>query len=184
MPKRSGLTAKQRRFVEQYLIDLNATQAAIRAGYSERTANKVGPRMLVNVGVVTAVNRAIEERSKRTEITQDSVLQELGRIGFSDMRQFTQWGPDGVVLNDCATLDADAARCVAEVSQTTSKDGGSLKFRLHDKVSALEKLGKHLGMFVDRHELTGANGAPLLPPGAIQVTLVAASHAESNGDSD
>ena len=71
------------------------------------------------------------------------------------MRQFTTWGPSGVTLRDSAELDEDAARCVAEVSETTSKDGGSVKFKLHDKVGALTLAGKHLGMFTERVEHTG-----------------------------
>jgi len=151
------LTDRQRRFVDEYLIDLNASEAARRAGYSAKTANVQGPRLLGNVSVAAAIAKAQTRRSERTQITQDAVLTELARIGFSDMRRFSTWGPNGVTLIDSDSLDEDAARCVAEVSQSTSKDGGKLSFKLHDKVSALEKIGKHLGMFIDRHDITSGD---------------------------
>ena len=88
------------------------------------------------------------------------MLEELARIGFSDMRRFTTWGPDGVRMHASAALDEDSARCVAEVSQTINAQGGALKFKLHDKVSALTLVGKHLGMFVDRLDHTTA-GQPV-----------------------
>ena len=150
--RRRPLTLKQQRFVDEYLIDLNATQAAIRAGYSKRTAEQQGFQLLKKTSVQAAVQEAIRKRSERTEITQDRVLQELAKIGFSNMKDFVEWGPDGVTLKESAEMDGDAALCVAEVYQTTTQHGGTVKFKLHDKVSALEKIAKHLGMFSDDPE--------------------------------
>ena len=141
-----GLTPKQSRFVEEYLIDMNATQAAIRAGYSAKTANEQAARLLANVSISDAVRLAMQSRSERTNITADRVLQEFARIGFSDMRRFTTWGPSGVSLIASSTLDPDDARCVAEVSQTVTEVGGALRFKLHDKVAALTQMAKHLGI--------------------------------------
>ena len=143
------MTPKQSRFVDEYLIDLNATQAAIRAGFSAKSAHVTASRLLSNAKIAAAVASAMTSRSKRTLIEADAVLAELARIGFSDMRKFATWGPSGVSLLNSAGLDEDSARCVAEVSETTSKDGGSIKFKLHDKPSALVSLGKHLGLFQD-----------------------------------
>ena len=146
------LTAKQQRFVEEYLVDLNATQAATRAGYASKTARQQGARLLSNVNIQLAVAEAQADRSRRTQITQDQVLEELGKIAFSSMRAYAEWGPDGVRLNpsDALTEDQDAA--VAEASQTVTQHGGSLRIKLHDKVQALHLLGKHLGMFNNRSE--------------------------------
>lgn len=149
------ITPKQQRFVDEYVIDLNATQAAIRAGYSEKTATTQGPRLLDNVGVLAAIKLGIDARSKRTEITQDRVLQEFARLAFSNMKDFAEFGPDGVTLKDLATMDEDASRCVAEVSESKSKDGGSIRFKLHDKNSALANVARHLGMFTDKVEHSG-----------------------------
>jgi phage terminase small subunit len=150
------LTPKQLRFVEEYLIDLNATQAAIRSGYSEKTAKVIGAENLTKPDIAAAIKAAQAARSQRTQITADMVVQELARIGFSNMRSFTKFGPDGVTLKDIDDLDEDAARCIAEVSETKTKDGGSIKFKLHDKKGALDSLGRHLGIFVDKTEHSGS----------------------------
>lgn len=140
-------TARQRRFVEEYLIDLNATQAAIRAGYSTKTAQVIGAQNLTKPMVAEAIQRAVAKRSQRTGITSDRVVAELGRIAFSDMREFATWGAGGVRLKSSEALLEDAARCVAELSQTVTQHGGTIRFKLHDKVAALAKLAEHLGMF-------------------------------------
>lgn len=168
------LTDKQATFVEEYLKDLNATQAAIRAGYSAKTAQEQSSRLLSNVMVQEAVQRAMDARAKRTEITQDRVLRELARIGFSDLRKLLKWtGNDPrmdleaaeesgeveitaanvIHLFDSDSLDDDIAACISEISQT--KDG-AIKVKLYDKRAALVDIGKHLGMFVTKVEHSGA----------------------------
>lgn len=143
----SKLTPKQQLFVAEYLADLNATKAAIRAGYAEKSARITASKMLTKANIQAAIEEAFQARIQRVEVTADQVVEELARLGFSDMRSFTKWGPDGVVLKHSEDLDEDAARCVAEVSQTVTLGGGSIKFKLHDKKGSLELLGKHLGMF-------------------------------------
>jgi phage terminase small subunit len=155
------LTPKQEMFVKEYLVDLNATQAAIRAGYSQATAMEQGYQLLRKTSVQTALQVAMNARSQRTEITADRVLEELAKLAFSDMRDFAKWSEAGVTLISSDQLSAEAAACVSEVSQTITKDGGSIKFKLHDKKSSLELLGKHLGLFVERHEHTGKGGGPI-----------------------
>lgn len=149
------LTDKQRRFVEEYLVDLNATQAAIRAGYSKKTAEVQAHQLLKKTLVSKAIHQAMEARSERTAITADMVLVELGRIGFSNMSHYAHWNDNGVSLLDSNDLTEDAARCVAEVSQTVTEAGGSIKFKLHDKVGALDKIARHLGMYKEQVELGG-----------------------------
>jgi len=161
-----ALTPKQARFVEEYLIDLNATQAAIRAGYSEKTAQEQGSRLLSNVMVAKAIQDAMASRSKRTEIDQDKVLGELAKIGFLDIRKAVKWGrspidtesenasPNGLGLYPVELVPSDemddaTAAAVSEVSLTQV----GVKIKVHDKLAALEKIGKHLGMFVDRQEI-------------------------------
>ncbi len=157
-----ALTIKQQRFVDEYLKDLNATQAAIRAGYSKKTADQQASRLLTNVKVREYLAERQDDRSKRTEITQDMVLRELAKIGFSDIRKVVRWGetqvrmvdgeddgPEdmvpyhGLALIDSAEVDDATAAAIAEVSQ--SRDG--LKVKLHDKKGALVDIGRHLGMF-------------------------------------
>lgn len=144
-----NLTARQARFVQEYLVDLNASAAARRAGYSPRSAETNGNRMLRNAQVAAAVRVAKAERERRTEITTDRVLRELARVAFFDPRKL--FGADGQPL-PIAELDDDAAAVVAglEVSVTHNDDGSVTrvaKIKLADKLAALEKLGRHLGLF-------------------------------------
>ena len=147
------MTRKQDRFVKEYLIDLNATQAAIRAGYSPKTANEQGARLLANVSVQEAIAKAMAERSKRTGISQDRVIQELARIAFVN--------PQNLINPKDASVKADATEddlaCIQSVKVKTM-DGAKGKsvereVRLNDKMKALELLGKHLGMFKDKLEV-------------------------------
>lgn len=87
----SGLKPKQQAFVDEYLVDLNATQAAIRAGYSERTANEQGARLLANVSVQAAIRERMRDREERTEITQDKVLKRWWDIATADPNELVQY---------------------------------------------------------------------------------------------
>lgn len=157
-----ALTPKQRRFVDEYLIDLNATQAAIRAKYSVKTAASIGEENLRKPEIAEAVLQRMKDREKRTEITQDKVLTELAKIGFSDIRKVVRWGETmvrmvdaeegegedlvpyhGLALIDSTEVDDDTAAAIAEVSQ--GRDG--LKVKFHDKKGALVEIARHLGMF-------------------------------------
>ena len=146
------LTPRQQRFVAEYLIDLNATAAARRAGYSTRTAHNQGPRLLANVEVQQAIQLSMSRREDRTQIKADNVLNELAKIAFSDLRSFVEWNATAVTLKDSAGLAPEASACVSEVSQTVSEGGGSIRFKLHDKVAALKLLGEHLGLFDNRRD--------------------------------
>ena len=166
----AALTNKQQRFVEEYLIDLNATQAAIRAGYSEKTAEQQGFQLLKKTSVSKAVTEAQKRRSDRTEVTADMVVKELARIGFSDLRNMLT--PNGSLL-DPQDWDDDTAAAISSIEVVTNtgeggkdEDGRKIvehthKIKVWDKNSALEKLAKHLGMFVEKHEHTGPNGGPV-----------------------
>lgn len=155
------LTPKQQRFVEEYLVDLNATQAAIRAGYSQKTAGQIGERLLKKVEIQQALTERMKAREQRTEVTQDKIVKELAKIAFGDPRNVMSWGPNGVNLKDSADLTDDQAAFVSEVSETTTEHGGSLKLKTNDKLKALDLLAKHLGMFKDKVEVTGKDGGPV-----------------------
>jgi phage terminase small subunit len=163
------LTAKQERFVQEYLIDLNATQAAIRAGYSAATAEPAASRLLRNVKVSEAIAAAQAERSERTKVKADDVLRELARIGFSDVMMHYALDDDGrVVLTEAAPQGASAAvaSMKRKVRTFTREDGSQevsveSEFKVWDKNTALLNIGRHLGMFTDRQEITGKDGLPL-----------------------
>lgn len=150
--KRKRLTEKQKKFVAEYLVDLNATQAAIRAGYSKRNAGKIGPELLGKTRIAEAIQDQLKAREKRTLVTADRVIVELSKIAFADLKDFVQFGPDGVIILPSATVDGTV---LAEVSETETQSGGTRRIKLYDKLKALELLGKHLGMFVDKVEHSG-----------------------------
>ena len=173
------MTPKQAMFVQEYLIDLNATRAAIAAGYSKKTAKQIGQENLTKPDVKKAIDEAISERGKRTEITQDRILRELARIAFADPRKIFDWGPGGVTLKDSASLSNDDAAAVAEVSQTITDSGGSTKGKMYDKQRALELLGRHLGMFVDKKQIELDATVNLFDP-AIRAELLALASDETD----
>lgn len=138
------LTPKQERFVDEYLIDLNATQAAIRAGYSRKTADRIGPELLGKTCVSDAIQRRRRDRERRTEITQDRVLQELAAIAFARGTDYASVSPGGAVQIK-PTEELNDAQKAAVLSIKETQNGVEIK--LADKVRALELLGKHQGLF-------------------------------------
>ena len=143
------LTAKQQRFCDEYLIDLNAAQAAIRAGYSPKTAEQTASRLLTIVKVSDEIAREMAERSKRTGINQDRVVQELAKLAFVNIAD--------VVDLDSATVKGTATgedlACIQSVKIKPSEFGTEREIKLYDKKASLELLGKHLGMFKDKLEV-------------------------------
>jgi phage terminase small subunit len=170
------LTAKQERFVAEYLIDLNATQAAIRAGYSAKTANRIGPELLTKQAVAAAVAERQIVIASKLDVTQERIVAELAKIGFANMLDFIQVQDGGDAYVDLSNVTRDQAAAIAEVTVEDFMDGRGedardvrrVKLKLSDKQGALEKLARHLGMFKDRVEHTGKDGKDLPPP---QVTI-------------
>ena len=137
------MTKKQKRFVEEYLIDLNATQAAIRAGYSPATAKEIGCENLTKPNIAAAISQAMAERSRRTGINQDRVLQELARIGFAKITDVVN--PETAKIRPDAS-DDDLA-CIQLIKIKPNEFGTEREVKMYDKRSALVDLGKHLGLF-------------------------------------
>lgn len=165
-----ALTAKQKRFVAEYLIDLNGKQAAIRAGYSVRRAEVTASELLANRKVSEGVALAMAAREQRTHITQDRVLQELARIAFFDIRKLYN---EAGGMKAPHELDDEAAAVLSGVEVTEEYDGRgddrvqvgvTKKAKVFDKGTALTLAMRHLGMLKDKTELTGAGGGPLIPP--------------------
>jgi phage terminase small subunit len=150
-------------FVAEYLTNFNATKAAIAAGYAPKAAHVTGCLLLKNDKVQRLIQEAMNDRAERTKVTQDRVVKELAKIAFANMKDFVRWGPTGVkVKNSQEVIEEDSA-AIAEISQVDTQYGTNIKFKLHDKLRALELLGKHLGMFletvINRH--TGESGGPV-----------------------
>ena len=156
MKDENGLTPKQAAFVKEYLIDKNATQAAIRAGYSARTADRIGPELLGKTCVEAVVNKALIKQQERTEVTADRVLRELAAIAFADTRKL--YREDGSIKSP-GELDDRTASALAGID-TEERDGEdgyrayTRKVKQWDKVKALELLGKHLGLYPTRGTLS------------------------------
>lgn len=150
------LTPKQERFVEEYLVDLNATQAAIRAGYSPKSANEIAAENLAKPSIRARIDQAIAERSRRTGINQDRVIRELARIALVNPRDVINFNE--ATVNEYASEDDLAAIQSVKVKSSSSENGEMIEreVRLNDKIKALELLGKHLGMFKDKVEISGA----------------------------
>ena len=152
-----ALTAKQRSYVEGRISCLDPVEA-YRAAYSTQKMSPPAIRVeayrlekhpAVALQVTSAQQRIIQRVEKRTAVTVSRVVEEYARIAFADMRRYASVTPGGVRLRDSTDWTDDDAAAVAELGQSTSKDGGSIRFKLHNKVAALDSLAKHLGMFGD-----------------------------------
>lgn len=152
-----GLTPKQQAFVAEYLVDLNGSAAARRAGYSAKNADKIASELLGKTRVREAIAAAMEERSKRVEIDADYVLTNLLEIVERCMQR---------------------APVVHKGEQVVDEEGNSVWcFDGKNAIRALELLGKHKGMWVEKQELTGANGGPI--DNQLTIRLVRPGHADS-----
>ena len=132
----TALRPKQKRFIEEYLVDLNATQAAIRAGYSEKTARQMGAQNLSKPVIQAAIEEAFQARSERTELTQDWVLERLEE-------------------------NTNRALCRVPVLDHEGKETGDWTYQGSVANRSLELIGKHLGMFPNRTEISGPDGGPI-----------------------
>lgn len=155
------LTDKQARFVAEYLIDLNATQAAIRAGYSEKTARQAGSENLSKPDIADAIAERQKSIRGNLEVTQERVVAELAKLSFSNMQDYMRSGADGDPYLDFSKLSREQAAALVEVTVEDFKEGRGkdardvrrVKFKLADKRAALVDLGKHLGMFKEQGEV-------------------------------
>ncbi len=148
------MTKKQKIFADEYLIDLNATRA-YKVAYPSIKKDEIaavnGSKLLRNTKVADYIQKRMQDRQKRTEITQDRVLNELAAIAFARATDFAEVVDDRVIIKDTAGLTEQQVKAIAGIKE--GKFGIELK--LNDKEKALELLGRHLGMFRDRLEVTG-----------------------------
>ena len=148
------MTEKQKIFADEYLIDLNATRAYRKAYPSvkkDETAAQAGSRMLRNVKVADYIQKRMQERQKRTEITQDRVLEELAAIAFGKATDYAEVKDGQVIVRNTEELDEQQIRAIAGIKE--GKFG--IEVKLNDKLKAIELIGRHLGMFKDKLEVAG-----------------------------
>lgn len=145
------MTRKQKRFVEEYLVDLNATQAAIRAGYSPKCAKEIGCENLTKPNISDEIAKAMAERSKRTGINQDRVLLELAKIGFANITDVIDV-KTAIIKEDASPEDL---ACIQSIKIKPNEWGIEREIKMYDKKAALVDIGRHLGMFKDKVEVSG-----------------------------
>lgn len=157
------MNERQRRFADEYLIDLNAEQAAIRAGYSERYARGNAHKLVANSCISEYIQKRMDDRVARTEITQDRVLKELAIIAFSNAADYASiiekeaFDDDGEVIKYRTVepvLTEDLTEEQKRALSVIKKGRDGFEVKPYDKVRALELLGKHLGMWTDKVEVT------------------------------
>lgn len=171
----ADLTPKQIIFCKEYLVDFNATRAAKAAGYSKKTAQRMGSENLSKPLIQERILKEIKAREYRTEITADRVLQEIALLGFSDIAHYVEIGEDGqITTKTFEEMPEHASRAIESISEDRiireNPDGTQIivhdkyKFKLHSKIHALEKLFKHLGLAAEerlRFGIEGVDGQPI-----------------------
>jgi phage terminase small subunit len=169
---RNKLTPKQEMFCREYLIDLNATQAAIRAGYSSKTAGQIGERLLKKVETQHRIQELQAKRSEKTDITAERVLSEYAKLAFTDLPGIVTFNGVSMSVADFDTLTPEQRACIKKfrVKTETKMIAGNptpvdvVEVELHSKQAALDSIAKHLGMFVERKILQNPDGTPLMQP--------------------
>jgi phage terminase small subunit len=170
-----GLTKQMRAFVKEYIVDYSGTKAAIRAGYSKKTANPQASRLLAKVSIQDAIKREEQKLQNRYHVTKERILRELAIIGFSDIDDYMTVTEDGTVqINTLKQLPLSSSKAIKTIKEKkkTMQVGGEMdisvtdvqtEFTLHDKIAALQLMGKEICMFKDKvaHELTGKDGGPI-----------------------
>jgi phage terminase small subunit len=151
------LTNKQERFCQEYMIDLNATQAAIRAGYSKKTAAEMGHENLTKPHIAAKVHAMLEEARKRAAKTADDIRERLEHIGFTDLTDIIEFNEHGMtVLKNSKDIKPEHAAALESVQFTQTDSAINFKVKKINPLKALELLGKEQGMFVDKVEHGGS----------------------------
>ena len=160
-------TSKQKAFIKEYLRDFNATQAAIRAGYSRKTAYSIACELLKKPEIQTAIRRDLDERL----MTADEDLKRLAEMARGDMGDFMDISSMAFQLDLNKAKELGLTHLIKKVRQktitTVDKNGeeeetNTIEIELYDAQEALNSIGKYHGLFVDRSEISGPNGAPLV----------------------
>ena len=150
------LNRRQRVFIEEYLKDFNAKRAAIKAGYSSKTAAVIGSQNLIKLNIAAAIKKKLSERTEIAELSAQDLLSQIKSISTSDIRDFIKFGPGYTTLSDSAKLTPEQAMCISEVVETVGENGSQVKLKLHDKLKAIDMGMKYLGLYApEKRELSG-----------------------------
>ena len=165
------LSAKKTRFIEEYLVDLNASAAILRAGYQSKNPDVDGYKLLVNPSIQKELQKAMDERSKRTGITADRVLKEIASIADDDISNYLDFRTekvqvgieDNIPIYEYKTIaDLKDSRTIntKNISEISIGKDGQFKFKLYCRDEALVNLGKHLKLFTEKLEIGNPDGKP------------------------
>lgn len=162
------LNIRERRFVEEYLVDLSAKQAAIRAGLGKtpKSASEIASRMRRKQTVATAISALLAERAGATG---SRIIEELGKLAFADVTDIVKVKDGRVIVTDTDQLSPDQRAAIAEISETVNENGRTIKVKMHEKGAALDRLAKVLGMYRDRVELSGPDGGAITVESVVDV---------------
>jgi phage terminase small subunit len=168
-PELSSLTLQQQMFVREFLVDLNATQAAIRAGYSKKSAGRQSVRLSQNDIIQAVIAKEMAKRAERVELTMDRVVQELAKMAFANIADYMTVQPDGSAYVDLSKASTEQLAALAEITVDEYTEGRGedsrsvkkIKIKMNDKRGNLELLGKHLGGFREVKEHVGKGGGPI-----------------------
>jgi phage terminase small subunit len=149
-----SLDDRQEKFCREYLVDFNASRAAVVAGYSEKSAKEQGSRMLTSVNIVSRIKEIADELMKKNGDPAQRIIIELQEIAFGDMKDFMEWKDGKIEWKDSKTLGSKT-KLVQEISESYSATGGSRKIKLHDKLKAFEMLMRYYGLFKDKVQHEG-----------------------------
>lgn len=163
---RTPVQHRHEKFARAYILDLNATNAAISAGYSEKTARQAGARLLSLVNIKARIAELQKKTADKLEITAERVLRELALLGYSNMQDYVNVNSDGQADVDLTGLSRDQFAAIQEISADTTGGTGDgerrqvlrTRLKLASKTANLELLGKHLKLFTEIHEHKGFEG--------------------------
>jgi phage terminase small subunit len=165
------LSEKEKAFIAEYLVDLNGSQAAIRAGYSRKSVAKMAYLILKRPRVIDAIAETQAKRLAAIDMRAENVLSELSAVARGNVLDYMRLGRDGEPIVDFSGLERERAAALSEVCVEDFADGRGqnkrdvrrVKFRMHDKVAALDKLAKHFGLLRERVSHENPDGSALAP---------------------
>jgi len=158
--------------VQEYLVDVNATQAAIRAGYIQKTVQEQSSRLLSNVMVSKAIVKGKQALAEKAGVTAKKVIAEMARIGFANMQDYLDLSDPENPTIDLSKITPEQASVIAETRVERKGLQRRVTIKLHDKLNALVNLGKHLRLFNERHEHAGPDGEPINHRNFVEIVFV------------
>lgn len=164
MGNEETLTPKQALFVEHYVSSWNAAEAAREAGYPRKAARNVGYENLTKPHIQAHIKKVLDARLQQVGVRGERVLEEIARIAFADYTDFAEVKGGFLKIRDTGDLPRDKRAVIAQISEVSKEHGRDVTLKVHDKVKALELLGKHLKLFTDKVETSDTTPAGGVPP--------------------